>query len=65
MASHHHRAGVVHMSHAYVATCSCGWLGGDHQTPGPAEQEAADHEANPEPVPVVPWSPLQRSDNPQ
>lgn len=44
MASDHHRTGVVHMSHAYVATCACGWLGEDHPTAGPAIREAADHE---------------------
>jgi hypothetical protein len=42
MASDHHRTGVVHMSHAYVATCACEWLGEDHPTAGPAIQEAAD-----------------------
>lgn len=44
MATHHHRAGVIRMSHGYVATCACGWLSRGHQTPESAERKAADHE---------------------
>jgi hypothetical protein len=47
MASHRHNPLVVPTLDSYVVSCSCGWVGGSHDAPGPAEQEARDHEANP------------------
>ncbi|HWM55572.1 MAG TPA: helix-turn-helix transcriptional regulator [Solirubrobacterales bacterium] len=38
------------MSDGYAVSCSCGWVGGNHDEPSPAEQEAADHEANPDAI---------------
>lgn len=35
------------MSDGYAVSCSCGWIGGNHDDPELAEQEATDHEARP------------------
>jgi ribosome-binding protein aMBF1 (putative translation factor) len=43
-----HHVMVVPMSDGYAVSCSCGWVGGNHNSPEPAEQEAADHEARPD-----------------
>jgi DNA-binding XRE family transcriptional regulator len=38
------------MSDGYAVSCSCGWIGGNHDDPELAEQEAADHEAHPDAI---------------
>jgi hypothetical protein len=43
-----HNALVVPMRDSYVVSCSCGWVGGNHDSPDPAEQEARNHEMNPD-----------------
>lgn len=35
------------MSDGYAVSCSCGWVGGNHDDPELGEQEAARHEAQP------------------
>jgi len=42
-----HNALVIPLIDGYAVSCSCGWVGEDHEAPGPAEQEARDHEADP------------------
>jgi hypothetical protein len=42
-----HNALVIPMSDGYAVSCSCGWSGGLHKTPEPAEREAENHEAHP------------------
>jgi hypothetical protein len=48
MAAERHNVLVVPLSDGYAVSCSCGWIGGTHEAPGPAEREAADHEADPD-----------------
>lgn len=38
------------MSDGYAVSCSCGWIGGNHDEPDSAEAEAADHEARPDAI---------------
>jgi hypothetical protein len=45
--SENHNALVIPMSDGYTVSCSCGWSGGHYGTPGPAEQVAKRHEADP------------------
>jgi hypothetical protein len=42
-----HNALVIPMSDGYAVSCSCGWTGGHHKTPEPAEKSAEEHEADP------------------
>jgi hypothetical protein len=42
-----HNALVVPTLDSYVVSCSCGWVGGSHDRPEPAEREAKDHEDDP------------------
>jgi hypothetical protein len=42
-----HNALVIPMSDGYAVSCSCGWSGGQYNTPEPAERAAEDHEAHP------------------
>lgn len=42
-----HHALVIPMSDGYAVSCSCGWIGGRHESGGPAEREARGHEASP------------------
>jgi hypothetical protein len=47
MASDRHHALVIPLNEGYAVSCSCGWVGGSHDAPDPAEREARDHEENP------------------
>lgn len=38
------------MSDGYAVSCSCGWIGRNHEEPELAEQEATDHEARPDAI---------------
>lgn len=48
MNEHGHHALVIPMSDGYAVSCSCGWIGGSHESEGPAEREARDHERAPD-----------------
>lgn len=50
MSPDRHHTLVVPMSDGYAVSCSCGWVGQNHDEPGPAEQEAAEHEARPDAI---------------
>ena len=52
-----HEAKAVEMSHAWVAECTCGWLGSDHKTEGRAAKDAVEHERDPSQPEIVPWTP--------
>jgi hypothetical protein len=54
-----HEAKAVKMSHAWVAECSCGWLGADQTIEANAAEDAADHERDPSQLELIPWSPEQ------
>ncbi len=47
MSDKSHSALVVPTLDSYVASCSCGWIGGSHDQAGDAEQEAREHVDNP------------------
>jgi len=47
----------VKMSHAWLAECSCGWLGAAQTVEADAAMEAEGHERDPSQPEIIPWSP--------
>lgn len=50
-----HAARAIKLSHAWAASCTCGWLGADYRKQAQATKQALEHEQDPSPPELLPW----------